>query len=79
MAVPDISPENSFTRILYDLLRRARSIKRSTAIDPPLQVSALFDNDDNPISAPTASDKDAHNYAVESAAKSIFYANLVSQ
>ncbi|KAF2687446.1 nuclear matrix protein [Lentithecium fluviatile CBS 122367] len=77
MAASGISTGNSIRTRLYDLLRRAREIKRSTAIDPPLQVSALVD-DDEPLIAPPEGDKEGHNFAVESAAKAILYAILGS-
>lgn len=77
MAASKSSSENAVTKRLYDLLRRAREIKRSTSIDPPLQVSALVD-DDEPLVAFSGIGEESRNSLVEGAAKTIFYATVVS-
>jgi len=76
MAASGITPEAALTARLNELLRRARELKHSTSIDPPLQVSTLV-GDDEPFLQPPGGDKEVHNLGVESAAKSIFYATLV--
>lgn len=78
MAVPDAASESALTARLNYLLRRARTIKRSTSIDPPLQVTALV-SDNEPVLERIDPDKEIHMLAIESAAKHVFYANLVSQ
>jgi THO complex subunit 1 len=77
MAVTDVSSEHAVTSRLYDLLHHARVIKRSTSIDPPLQVSALVD-DDGPLVAFSGIGEESRNSLVEGAAKKIFYASVVS-
>lgn len=77
MVASDLSPEEVLSARLTHLLRRARTTKHSTAIDPPLQVAALLDENE-PILGPVEDDKELHNTAIESAAKNIFYANVVS-
>lgn len=74
MAVATNVLTNPFTARLNDLLRRARRVKQSSSIDPPLQVKALVDGDKNLGFIP--GDKDASE--IEIAAKSIFYSTLVS-
>lgn len=76
MAVSDVLSEDAITARLHDLLTRARVIKRSTSIDPALQVSALI-REDEPLLACAKSEEEARNFIVEGAAKSIFYAILV--
>lgn len=77
MVASDTSTEDGFVARLNYLLRRARAVKSSVTIDPPLQVSALLENNE-PILERIEGDKEIHNLAIESAAKHIFYASLVS-
>jgi THO complex subunit 1 len=62
---------------LDELLQRARTVKSSTSIDPPLQVSELVPETE-PLFNDINGEKDVLWTAVESAAKGVFYANLVS-
>ena len=71
------APQSSTAARLDELLQRARTVKPSTSIEPPLQVSELVPENEllfNDING----EKDVLSTAVESAAKSIFYANIVS-
>jgi THO complex subunit 1 len=77
MAVPDVVSQSSAVAALDDLLRRAHSAKPTTSIDPPLQVSELV-SENEVLFGELQGDKDMRAVAVESAAKSVFYANLVS-
>ncbi|ORY02928.1 nuclear matrix protein [Clohesyomyces aquaticus] len=61
---------------LEDLLQRAKTIKRSTSIDPPLQVSRLVANNE-PLLGPVLGIKD-HHVPPEGAAKHVFYSILAS-
>ena len=63
---------------LHYLLQRARVVKPSTSIDPPLQVSELVPETE-PLLGKIEGGDQVRTLAVESAAKSVFYANLVSQ
>lgn len=76
LSVADASQASTAAR-LDELLQRARTVKPSTSIEPPLQVSELVPENEllfNDING----EKDVLSTAVESAAKSIFYANIVS-
>ncbi|KAH3917817.1 hypothetical protein HBI56_112630 [Parastagonospora nodorum] len=64
------------SRLNY-LLERARSVKPSTSIDPPLQVSDLI-REDEFLFDPIEGSDEARRLSVETAAKSLFYANLGS-
>ncbi|CAI6340290.1 unnamed protein product [Periconia digitata] len=75
MAVIDSATENLFTTRLSELLRRAREWKRSTSIDPPLQVSNLLDEGQGVLGSLQA---DKETSEIEIAAKSIFYSTLAS-
>ncbi|PVI06162.1 nuclear matrix protein [Periconia macrospinosa] len=75
MAVATTIPANPATARLNDLLRRAREVKQTSSIDPPLQVSALIEGDEG-ILGSLQGGKDAPD--IESAAKSIFYSTLAS-
>jgi THO complex subunit 1 len=78
MAAPDVlSPDAVAPRLDY-LLQRARVVKRSTSIDPPLQVSELVPENE-PLLGRIEGGDQVRTLAVESASKSVFYANLVSQ
>lgn len=77
MVNPDINAsQNNVSARLDDLLQRARSVKSSTSIEPPLQVSELTSGND-PLFGEVYGDKDVLSTALESAAKRVFYANIV--
>jgi hypothetical protein len=59
------------------LLQRARVVKSGTSIDPPLQVSELVPEDE-PLLGEIEGEDDNRKLAVDSATKTLFYANLVS-
>jgi len=61
---------------LNELLQRARSVKPSTSIEPPLQVSELVSEDESLFSESNG-EKDILSNALESAAKGVFYASIV--
>lgn len=73
MAVPD----NSTAARLDELLQRARTVKRGTSIEPPLQVAELVPENES-LFGDFNGEKDILSTAVESAAKGVFYANIVS-
>jgi len=77
MAVSSGPWANAVAPRLDYLLRRARIVKQSTSIDPPLQVSELVPEDE-PLLGEIEGDKEVRSLAVESAAKSVFYSHLVS-
>jgi THO complex subunit 1 len=77
MSPPNVLPADAVAPRLDYLLRRARDVKQSTAIDPPLQVSELVPENE-PLLGEIEGGKEVRTLAVESAAKSVFYANLVS-
>jgi THO complex subunit 1 len=77
MAAPDVLPADAVAPRLDYLLRRARVVKQSASIDPPLQVSELVPESE-PLLGDIEGGKEVRTLAVESAAKSVFYANLVS-
>jgi THO complex subunit 1 len=77
MVRPAEESQNAVVTRLNYLLQRARSVKPSTAIDPPLQVSDLVPEDES-LFGIIEGDDEACKLAVETAAKSLFYANLVS-
>lgn len=77
MATPSVLSADAVAPRLDYLLRRARVVKQSTAIDPPLQVSELVPESE-PLLGEIEGGKEVRTLAVESAAKSVFYANLVS-
>ncbi|EFQ93789.1 hypothetical protein CFE70_010032 [Pyrenophora teres f. teres 0-1] len=57
------------------LLRRARIVKQSASVDPPLHVSELVPENE-PLLGEIEGGSAVRALAVESAAKSVFYANL---
>jgi THO complex subunit 1 len=77
MTTSNVLPADAVAPRLDYLLRRARIVKQSTAIDPPLQVSELVPESE-PLLGEIEGGKEVRTLAVESAAKSVFYANLVS-
>lgn len=78
MAVRDVEPGHAMTLRLEQLLRQARRVKQQTTIDPPLQISELVTNNE-PLLGPVIGDDETHKTVIESSAKSVFYAILVSQ
>lgn len=78
MAVSVAGPTQASTAARLDeLLQRARTIKPNTSIDPPLQVSDLVPENETLFSSVNG-EKDVLATSVESAAKGVFYAHLVS-
>lgn len=71
-------PADAVAPRLDHLLRRARIVKQVASIDPPLQVSELVPEGE-PLLGEIEGGKEVRTLAVESAAKSVFYANLVSR
>ncbi|RMZ71465.1 nuclear matrix [Pyrenophora seminiperda CCB06] len=75
--MPDInllSADAVAPRLDY-LLRRAHIVKQSTSVDPRLPVSELVPEDE-PLLGEIEGGESVRSLAVESAAKSVFYANL---
>jgi hypothetical protein len=77
MAAPDVLSADAVAPRLDYLLQRARVVKAVTSIDPPLQVSELVPENE-PLLGKIEGGDQVRTLAVESAAKSVFYANLVS-
>ncbi|KAL1799709.1 hypothetical protein ACET3X_000051 [Alternaria dauci] len=77
MSTSNVLPPDAVAPRLDYLLRRARDVKQSTAIDPPLHVSELVPENE-PLLGEIEGGKEVRTLAVESAAKSVFYANLGS-
>jgi THO complex subunit 1 len=77
MAIPAQDSQSAVVARLDFLLHRARNVKRSATIDPPLQVSDLV-SEDEPLIGNIEGEDESRKLAVDSAAKSLFYANLVS-
>ncbi|KAF2280161.1 uncharacterized protein EI97DRAFT_455084 [Westerdykella ornata] len=59
------------------LLQRARTVKQSTSLEPPLPVSELVTNTDH-ILGSVVGDKEVHMNAIETAARNVFYSTLAS-
>ena len=76
MAISGLSPEAAFTSRIQELVRRARNTKRETTINPPLQISALL-QDNEPL-VEQIEPKELRELTAESAAKSILYPILNS-
>jgi hypothetical protein len=74
MAVPDpVSVDDTVSRLL-DLLKRARDIKASNAIDPALPASEFTGDLGLP---PTDVSKGSHSVSVEIAARRLFQGHVV--
>jgi hypothetical protein len=71
------APRDAVVARLDHMLQRARIVKPTATIDPPLQVSELVPEDE-PLLEDLEGEKEARWLAVDSAAKSVFYAYLVS-
>lgn len=76
MAVAGVPAASAVTSRLDYLLRRARAVKQSTSIDPSLAVSELVPESEA-LLGDIEGEKEVRALAVESAARSVFYANLV--
>lgn len=76
MAVPATSSKDILSARLNALVRRARTVKPETSIDPPLQISALLE--DNEAIVERIEPRDLRELTAESAAKSILYPILSS-
>lgn len=77
MAGPAEPSANAVAPRLDYLLRRARVVKQSTSIDPPLPVSELVPENESLLGS-LEGGKEQIALAVENAARTAFYANLVS-
>jgi len=77
MSTSTESPRDAVAVRLGHLLQRARVVKPVATIDPPLQVSELVPEDEALLDD-LEGEKEARWLAVDSAAKSVFYAYLVS-
>ncbi|KAF1920911.1 nuclear matrix protein [Ampelomyces quisqualis] len=77
MAVAAKDSQNAVVTRLNDLLQRARVVKPSATIDPPLQVADLIPEDEV-LFVDIEGEDESRKLAVDSAAKSLFYANLGS-
>jgi THO complex subunit 1 len=77
MAVAAEDSQNAVVARLNYLLQRARVVKPSATIDPPLQVADLIPEDEV-LFVGIEGEDESRKLAVDSAAKSLFYANLVS-
>ncbi|KAJ8107750.1 hypothetical protein OPT61_g8650 [Boeremia exigua] len=67
--------QSRITARLDELLQRARLVKRSTSIEPPLQVSELVSEDER-LFGDLNDEKEILSTALESAAKGVFYASI---
>ncbi|KAL5120610.1 hypothetical protein ACEQ8H_001358 [Pleosporales sp. CAS-2024a] len=77
MAQPAENSHSAVVVRLSHLLQRARQVKPSSAIDPPLQVSDLVPEEES-LLGDLEGDDEARKLAVETAAKTLFYANLIN-
>ncbi|KAF2033660.1 nuclear matrix protein [Setomelanomma holmii] len=77
MTVRSEASQDALTQRLEYLLQRARTVKTSSTIDPPLQVFELVPESE-PLFGNIEGEKEARFLAVESAAKSLFYSYLGS-
>jgi THO complex subunit 1 len=77
MVAQQATPSHAMAERLHVLLQRARSVKPSTSIDPPLQVAELTPENED-VFGPITGDREIHMNAIEAAAKNIFYGKIVS-
>lgn len=77
MAVPGATPADAVAHRIDHLLRRARVVKQNATIEPLLQVSELVPEGEL-LLGDMEGDKEVRALAIESAAKRVFYTNLVS-
>ena len=78
MAAASATPADAVAHRIDHLLRRARVVKENATIDPPLQVSELVPESEA-LLGDIEGDKEVRALAIESAAKRVFYTNLVSR
>lgn len=78
MTVHQEASQDAVALRLDYLLQRARVVKTSSSIDPPLQVSELVPETE-PLFRGIEGEKEVRWLAVDSAAKGLFYAYLVSR
>lgn len=76
MAISAIAPKDALSSRIDALVRRARTVKQETSIDPPLQISALLE--DKEALVERMEPRDLRELTAESAAKSILYPILSS-
>lgn len=76
MATRNENAQSAVVARLDFLLQRARIVKSSTSIDPSLEVAKLVPEDELLVGA-IEGEKEARLLAVDSAARNLFYANLV--
>ncbi|KAF2457952.1 THO complex subunit 1 transcription elongation factor-domain-containing protein [Lineolata rhizophorae] len=76
MTGPEVASVEAATVRLEDLLGRARRVKQSNSIEPPLPVSE-FASDDGLLAATEPDSRHAHNAVVETAARNLQY-NVVA-
>lgn len=77
MAISIGTSQDAVAARLDHLLQRARVVKPSATIDPPLQVSALVPEGEL-LLGELEGEKEARWLAADSAAKRLFYSYLVS-
>lgn len=70
------APQSSTAARLSELLQRARNVKPSTSIEPPLQVSELVPDEES-LFGDISGEKEILSVALESAAKGVFYSTIV--
>jgi len=75
MATNDEFEHDAVMQRLNFLLQRARLVKPSTSIDPPLQVAELVP-EDQALLGDIEGEREVRWLAVDSAARRLFYANL---
>lgn len=68
MAIPDIPSVESMSLRIRELLDRARAVKKTGTIDPPLPVSAFTDAG-GPLPSVDPTHQQVHNAVVETAAR----------
>lgn len=77
MAGPQLPPAEVLTARLEELLERARNVKKSTSIEPPLLVADLLSDGEEVIPF-IHENKDIHYNAIETATKRLFYSKICS-
>jgi len=76
MVGPQLPPAEVLTARLEELLERARNVKKSTSIEPPLLVADLLSDGEEVIPF-IHENKDIHYNAIETATKRLFYSKIV--
>ena len=77
MAVDIVSTTNLVSPRLNYLLQRARIVKPSVSVEPPLNVSDLVPENES-LLGDIEGEKEVRWLAIESAARSVLYSHLVS-